>query len=79
MGSGALAMALVAAGRVHAVVHAGPSLWDVAAGVALVRHAGGVVMGLDGDYVLGSAGPLIAGNAEVCELLREVLEASRAT
>lgn len=78
MGSGALAMALVAAGRVHAVVHAGPSVWDVAAGVALVKHAGGIVIGPDGAYVPSVAGPLIAGNAQVCEVLRGILVGSSA-
>lgn len=78
MGSGALAMALVAAGRAHAVVHAGPSVWDVAAGVALVKHAGGIVIGPAGAYVPSVGGPLIAGNAEVCEVLRGVLAGSSA-
>lgn len=66
IGSGALAMALVTAGRAQAVVHTGPSVWDIAAGAALVEHAGGVVVDDQGrPYVLGSDGPLIAGNADV--------------
>lgn len=73
MGSGALAMALVASGRAHAVVHAGPSIWDVAAGVALVENAGGCVLGATGPYVLGHDGPLVAANAEVAEMLRAAL------
>lgn len=73
MGSGALAMAMTAAGRVHGVVHAGPSAWDVAAGVALVHHAGGVTLGRDGGYELGDTGPLVAGNEEVCRLLQDAL------
>jgi myo-inositol-1(or 4)-monophosphatase len=74
MGSGALSLALVAAGRAHAVVHADPSIWDIAAGVALVQNADGVAVGRDGPYVLGTKGPLIAGNAEVCAVLQEVLD-----
>lgn len=73
MGSGALALAVVAAGRAHAVVHAGPSIWDVAAGVALVRHAGGVVLGPTSRYELGSPGPLVAANPAVAERLQAVL------
>ncbi|MGH9107473.1 MAG: inositol monophosphatase family protein [Acidimicrobiales bacterium] len=73
MGSGALALALVAAGRAQAVVHAGPCIWDVAAGVALVRHAGGVVLGGTGPYDRGAPGPLVAGNAESCQVLQEAL------
>lgn len=73
MGSGALATALVAAGRAQAVVHAGPAVWDIAAGVALVRHAGGAVVGNDGDYRCGAPGPLVAGSAACCDLLAHVL------
>lgn len=73
MGSGALAMALVAAGVVHGVVHAGPSVWDVAAGVALVTQAGGVVRAASGPYVLGEAGPLVAASAPAAERLVEAL------
>jgi len=43
MGSAALAMAYVASGRVDAYMEPGISLWDIAAGIALVESAGGVV------------------------------------
>ena len=69
MGSGALALALVAAGVVHGVVHAGPSIWDVAAGVALVEQAGGVVRSAVGPYVLGRPGPLVAAADPAAALL----------
>jgi myo-inositol-1(or 4)-monophosphatase len=74
MGSGALSLALVAAGRAHAVVHAGPMIWDIAAGFALVQNAGGVVAGRQGPYVLDDGGPLVAGNADVCARLQAVVE-----
>ncbi len=73
MGSGALALALVAAGVVHGVVHAGPSIWDVAAGVALVEQAGGTVRSVVGPYVLGRPGPLIAASAPAAEVLAAAL------
>jgi myo-inositol-1(or 4)-monophosphatase len=73
MGSGALAMAMTAVGRVHGVVHSGPNAWDVAAGVALVHHAGGVTLGGGGRYELGGTGPLVAGNDEVCRVLQDAL------
>ena len=41
LGSAALSLALVASGRVDAYVEEGIALWDVAAGLALVRAAGG--------------------------------------
>ncbi len=43
MGSAALDLAYVACGRLDAYVEAGISLWDVAAGILLVRNAGGQV------------------------------------
>ena len=43
IGSAALSMAYVAAGRFDAYVEEGIRLWDVAAGLALVKAAGGIV------------------------------------
>ena len=43
MGSAALDLAYVACGRLDAYIEAGISLWDVAAGILLVRNAGGQV------------------------------------
>lgn len=47
-GSTGIDMAFVAAGILGAAVGFGGKVWDHAAGVALVRAAGGVVTGLDG-------------------------------
>lgn len=70
LGAAALALAAVAAGRAHAAVLAAPSPWDIAAGVALVRHAGGVVLDLEGPYDLARGGPVIAGNESVSDRLQ---------
>jgi myo-inositol-1(or 4)-monophosphatase len=43
MGSAALDLAYVAAGRLDAYIEQGISLWDIAAGVLLVENAGGKV------------------------------------
>jgi myo-inositol-1(or 4)-monophosphatase len=43
MGSAALDLAYVAAGRMDAYIEQGVNLWDIAAGVVLVEEAGGVV------------------------------------
>jgi myo-inositol-1(or 4)-monophosphatase len=42
MGSAALDLAYVAAGRLDAYIEQGVSLWDIAAGILLVENAGGV-------------------------------------
>jgi myo-inositol-1(or 4)-monophosphatase len=43
MGSAALDLAYVAAGRLDAYIEQGVNLWDIAAGVVLVEEAGGVM------------------------------------
>jgi len=61
-GSAALDLADVAAGRLDAFWELSLAPWDVAAGVVLVREAGGRVTRLDGtDDVLGH-GSIVAGN-----------------
>jgi len=51
MGSAALNLAYVAAGRLDASYATDTKAWDVAAGFLLVREAGGVVTALDGAPV----------------------------
>jgi myo-inositol-1(or 4)-monophosphatase len=43
MGSAALDLAYVAAGRLDAYIEQGVNIWDIAAGIVLVEEAGGVV------------------------------------
>jgi myo-inositol-1(or 4)-monophosphatase len=56
-GSAALDLAFVAAGRVDGVFEIGLQPWDMAAGMLLVREAGGRVGGWPGD----AEGPLATG------------------
>ena len=60
MGSAALDLAYVSAGRLDAYIEQGVNLWDIAAGVVLVEEAGGVVeteVKKDGAYrVCASSG-----------------------
>jgi len=60
MGSAALDLAYVSAGRLDAYIEQGVNLWDIAAGVVLVEEAGGVVeteVKKDGSYrVCASSG-----------------------
>jgi myo-inositol-1(or 4)-monophosphatase len=61
IGSAALDLCHLASGRVDAYVERGLNAWDRAAGVLVVREAGGVVTGLDGgepdERLLVAAGP----------------------
>jgi len=49
LGSSALSIATVAAGRADAVVLGGYNTWDVVAGVLIAREAGATVLGRDGQ------------------------------
>jgi myo-inositol-1(or 4)-monophosphatase len=64
-GSAALDLADVACGRFDAFweLHLAP--WDVAAGILLVREAGGVVTDTQGRPATVGHGPIVAGNPEM--------------
>ena len=61
-GSAALDLADVAAGRLDAFWELWLAPWDIAAGVVLIREAGGVVTTLDGSADVLGSGTLVAGN-----------------
>ena len=72
-GAGSLDLAFVAAGRYDAFFEFGLQPWDVAAGILLVREAGGVVSDIAGKpYELG--GPsLLASNFGLRDSMVEIL------
>ncbi len=76
-GSAALDLAYVACGRADAYFEAGVKPWDIAAGLLLVREAGGRVCDLQGrtDRLL-DAGQIVAGNLKIGEQLQKTLVAS---
>jgi myo-inositol-1(or 4)-monophosphatase len=75
-GAAALDLAWIAAGRFDVFWERDLSPWDVAAGLLLVREAGGFVSDLDGgDAVLGK-GHIIAGNETLHKELLAVLKAA---
>ncbi|MBN9559088.1 MAG: inositol monophosphatase [Alphaproteobacteria bacterium] len=61
-GSAALDLAWLAAGRYDAFWERGLQIWDIAAGVLLVREAGGVVSDLDGGARMLESGNILAAN-----------------
>ncbi|MBE87908.1 MAG: inositol monophosphatase [Rhodospirillaceae bacterium] len=72
-GSAALDLAYVAAGRYEGFWENGLSSWDVAAGVVLVREAGGFVNEINGKrYMLGSP-DILATNAPLQGPLKKIL------
>ena len=61
-GSAALDLAWVAAGRYDGFWETGLSIWDIAAGIIIIRESGGIVTGIDGSEEDLYNGNLIAGN-----------------
>lgn len=72
-GSTALNMAYVAAGRFDAYWAFDNFAWDVAAGIVLVREAGGIVTQTDGSNVNPFRPDLVAANPVLHERLMECL------
>jgi myo-inositol-1(or 4)-monophosphatase len=72
-GSAALDFAYVAAGRYDGFWERGLKPWDMAAGIVLVKEAGGFVSGIrDGQDPLES-GSVICGNDQLFEPFRKVI------
>ncbi|GHH56563.1 MULTISPECIES: inositol monophosphatase family protein [Gammaproteobacteria] len=78
-GSAALDLAYVACGRADAYFEAGVKAWDIAAGVLLVREAGGRVCDFKGAAParMDNKGPetrqIVAGNIKVADALQKVI------
>lgn len=81
-GSATLDLAWVAAGRLDAYWERDLSPWDMAAGLLLVREAGGYASDLDGGEGIFSKAQITAGNEimhrELIRLLREAGKAAAA-
>src|SRR5262249_61960159 len=78
-GAAALDLAWVAAGRLDAYWERGLSPWDMAAGIALVREAGGFITDLDGCEDMIKTGGILAGNEDIHrEMLRLLKDAQKA-
>ena len=72
-GSAALDLAFVAAGRYDAFWERDLHIWDVAAGAAIVREAGGLVSEIEGGRKFLTAGSILAANTEIYEQAKTLL------
>jgi myo-inositol-1(or 4)-monophosphatase len=72
-GAAALDLAYVAAGRFDGFWEPGLNAWDIAAGLLLIREAGGLVAELDGAGDPLETGSLIASNAAIHQPLVAML------
>jgi myo-inositol-1(or 4)-monophosphatase len=73
-GAAALDLGWVAAGRLDAYWERNLSPWDMAAGLLLVREAGGFVTDLDGGDAMFTTGHIVAGNETMHGELRRLLK-----
>ncbi|HEY8578937.1 MAG TPA: inositol monophosphatase family protein [Beijerinckiaceae bacterium] len=76
LGSAALDLAMVAAGRFDAYWERGLKSWDIAAGALLVREAGGFVSDADGGEAMLEKGSICAGNETMHRHLLGLIRAS---
>jgi myo-inositol-1(or 4)-monophosphatase len=73
-GSASLDLAYVAAGRLDGFWEFGLAAWDIAAGILLVREAGGYVTDFAGGHGLPPSGDLIAANDHLHLPLAQLLK-----
>jgi myo-inositol-1(or 4)-monophosphatase len=76
LGTASLDLAYVAAGRLDGFWEFGLKPWDVAAGIVLVREAGGLVGRLEGEGDI-AAGTLVASNAVIHPRLLQLLRVNQ--
>jgi len=77
-GSAALDLAYVAAGRYDAFWEAALAPWDIAAGIVLVREAGGLISDLEGGDHMIATGGILATNGDLQRPILDILKKARA-
>ena len=73
LGSAAIDLCYVAAGRLDAFWEQKLNPWDVSAGALIVEEAGGRVTGIDGSPFDAAAGHLIASNGHIHQQMIEIV------
>jgi myo-inositol-1(or 4)-monophosphatase len=75
-GAASLDLAFVAAGRLDAYWERDLQPWDIAAGLLMVREAGGTITGIDGKDDALTTGHVLCGNELIHRELLKVLQAA---
>lgn len=75
-GAAALDLAWVAAGRYDAFWEVALKPWDIAAGILLVREAGGFVTEVNGGNNMMASGSILASNGQIHAEIRGILAKS---
>ena len=76
LGAAALDLAYLAAGRYEGFWERGLNSWDMAAGLIIVREAGGFVSDFKGRDKALETGEIIAANSELHAPLRKLLSSA---
>ena len=74
MGSASLDLAYVAAGRFDGFWETALAPWDIAAGILLIREAGGYATDWDGGTDILDTGAIVAGNEYIHKALMETIK-----
>ncbi|MGB8314601.1 MAG: inositol monophosphatase family protein, partial [Aestuariivirga sp.] len=77
LGSATLDLAYVAAGRMDAFWERNLHPWDLAAGILLIREAGGFTSDCDSEANPLQTGNIVAANADLLPLLKKELAAAK--
>ena len=77
MGAAALDLVYVAAGRYDAYWEESLHIWDVAAGILIVREAGGFVTDYSGASKMTENGEIVAGNDHVHAAFLKLIRSAR--
>ena len=77
-GSAVLNLAYIAAGRLDGFIESGLKPWDIAAGILMVREAGGFVSDFEGGNESLNNGDIIAGTRKVHTELLEMVKSHKA-
>ena len=78
LGSAALDLCYVAAGRFDGFWEQSLRPWDVAAGALIVEEAGGRITGMDGTRFDPAAAHLVASNGRIHEAMLQVIKRAEA-
>lgn len=76
-GAAALDLAFVAAGQFDGYWERGLKAWDIAAGIVIVREAGGMAGDIDGAPDVLATGDVMAANGELYSQIAQELAAAR--
>jgi myo-inositol-1(or 4)-monophosphatase len=74
LGSAAMELAFVAAGKLDGMWHANLKPWDIAAGTLLVTEARGMISEINGGDNYLESGSIIAANQNLFEKLRNIVQ-----